>query len=95
MTQKEELRKKFDDFIDKNNDIVAVIDSYDSELIFDFFYSEILAEKISHLESVLEAADEVAKYSRQLVLYSTHGEIVADYHIALEKYNQLKTKSQS
>lgn len=87
-TNKEELKKKFE-ILGEKLELYQV----DSNIIFDFFYAEIEARevKLKAQQEIIEAADEVIKYSRQLVLYSTHGEIVADYFLALEKYNNLKS----
>lgn len=51
--------------------------------------------KISHLQSTLEAADEVIQASGDLSTYNTHHSIVEKYKDKLNAYHQLKTKSQS
>lgn len=51
--------------------------------------------KISHLESTLEAAEEVIQASGDLSTYNTHHNIVEKYKDKLNAYHQLKTKSQS
>src|SRR5690348_11736162 len=73
--EKEQLRKEFDKFVDEHPDIIAVIDSYDSKIILEWFCQRIdekdaantilegalkyQREKTQAQEELIKAADEV------------------------------------
>lgn len=86
--EKEQFRKDFNTRFEKVN-YNPIINAHNKE-VFEFLWLHIeeREKRISHLESIIQAADEFINLTKEMGIHY-HDDGLLE---ALEKYNELKTK---